>query len=365
MTVGQPTTSDAGTDLLSRASELIAIPSLSHQEQAIADHVHDVLVKECPFGVTRIGNNVVARSDLGRSQRLIIAGHLDTVAPNANSTPRRDGDVLWGLGAADMKGTLAVMLHLATGLRDPAVDVTWCFYATEEVEQRHNGLLAVWRERPELLAADAAVLGEPTDGFVEAGCQGTMMIKVTLGGIRAHTARPFTGRNAIHRMAHVLERVATWPVRRVTLDGCEYAEQLQAVSVQGGIARNVVPDMATVVVNYRFAPDRDSATAREIVTEIIGDAVESEAGDQLEVVDAAEGAPPALGQPLLQQLVQRSGQPPRAKVGWTDVASFWSHGVPAANFGAGDPLLAHHPEERVTKQSLLRVHDTLHELLSG
>jgi succinyl-diaminopimelate desuccinylase len=351
-------------DLLAATSELMAVPSLSRHEMALADHVQEALAA-CPWlDVTRLGDNVVARTTLGRTQRLVLAGHLDTVPPAGNDAPRLDGDTLWGVGASDMKGGLAVMLDLATTVREPTVDVTWCFYAREEIGRADSGLLELWGERPELLAGDAAVLGEPTAGLVEAGCQGTMRLRLTLRGVRAHTARPFTGRNAVHRLAPLLTRVAEWKGREVVLDGCTYAEQLQAVAVEGGVAGNVVPDRVEISLNHRYAPDRRRAEAEAFLHELLDPVLELDAGDIWEVLDAGDGAPPSLGHPLLKSLVEQSGAPPKAKVGWTDVASFWEHGVPAANFGPGDPLLAHHPDERVTRAQLERTRQVLDALLA-
>ena len=352
-------------DLLTATAELMAVPSLSRHEGALAGRVEGVL-GTCPWlEVTRVGDNVVARTSAGRPQRLIVAGHLDTVPPAGNDAPRLDGDTLWGVGASDMKGGLAVMLELASSVSEPAVDVTWCFYAREEIGREESGLLEVWRERPDLLAGDAAVLGEPTNGLVEAGCQGTMKVRITLRGVRAHTARPFAGRNAIHRLAPLLARVAEWKGREVVLDGCTYAEQLQVVAVEGGVAGNVVPDHVEVSLNHRYAPDRGRVEAEAFLHELLNPTVELDAGDTWELLDAGDGAPPSLAHPLLTSLVQRSGAAPKAKVGWTDVASFWEHGVPAANFGPGDPLLAHHPDERVTREALERSHAVLTALLAS
>ena len=278
--------------------------------------------------------------------------------------PRLDGDTVWGVGASDMKGGLAVMLDLATTVLEPAVDVTWCFYAREEIDRDQSGLLELWQTRPELLEGDAAVLGEPTSALVEAGCQGTMRVRVTLRGVRAHTARPFTGRNAIHRLVPLLQTVADWEGREVTLDGCTYAEQLQVVAVDGGVASNVVPDEAVVILNHRYAPDRGQAEAEAFLHDLLDATLEPEEGDTWELLDAGDGAPPSLEHPLLKTLVDKSGRPPTAKVGWTDVASFWEHGVPAANFGPGDPLLAHHPDERVSAAQLERARAVLLSVIS-
>jgi succinyl-diaminopimelate desuccinylase len=349
-------------NLLAATAELVAIPSVSHNEGVMAATVEKALAP-CPWlTVERVGDNVVARTECGRSQRLVLAGHLDTVPPNDNAGARVDGDTVWGVGSSDMKGGLAVMLDLATTVAESAVDVTWCFYAREEVGRAESGLLQLWNERPDLLAGDAAILGEPTGALVEAGCQGTLRVRVTLRGVRAHTARPFTGRNAIHRLGALLGAVATWGGREVVLDGCTYAEQLQAVAVEGGVAGNVVPDRATLVLNHRYAPDRRAAEAEAFVRQLVQPFLEPD--DGWELLDAGDGAPPSLGHPLLAALVEKSGAAPTAKVGWTDVASFWEHGIPAANFGPGDPLLAHHPEERVTKGQLEQARRVLAALIA-
>jgi len=355
---------DAVSDLLDATAELMAIPSLSHAEGALADLVEDRL-RACSWLETvRLRDNGVARAAGCRAQRLVLAGHLDTVPPNNNAVPTSDGDTLWGVGASDMKGGLAVMLELATTTRAPVLDLTWCFYACEEVGRAESGLLALWQQRPDLLDGDAAILGEPTGALVEAGCQGTMRVVVSLHGVRAHTARPFTGRNAIHRLGAVLQRVAEWEGRTVDLDGCAYVEQLQAVAVDGGVAGNVVPDAASVTLNFRYAPDRRLADAEDYLRQLLAGTFSEEDGDGWTVIDGADGAPPSLGHPLLAALVTKTGAAPRAKVGWTDVASFWEHGVPAANFGPGDPLLAHHPDEHVTRAQLQRTREILAALIS-
>jgi succinyl-diaminopimelate desuccinylase len=352
------------SDLLAATAELVGVPSLSHAEGELADLVEQRL-RPCPWlEVTRLGDNVVARTALGHGQRLVLAGHLDTVPPNDNEVPRFDGDTLWGIGTSDMKGGLAVMLDLATTSPAPSMDLTWCFYACEEVGRTESGLLQLWQQRPDLLAGDAAILGEPTGALVEAGCQGTMRVRIALAGVRAHTARPFTGRNAIHRLAPILREVAGWEGRTVVLDGCVYAEQLQAVAIDGGVAGNVVPDAAGITLNFRYAPDRDLADAEASLRQLLDGTFDERAGDGWAVIDGSDGAPPSLGHPLLAALVAKTGTAPRAKVGWTDVASFWEHGVPAANFGPGDPLLAHHPEEHVTRAQLERAREVLASLIA-
>jgi succinyl-diaminopimelate desuccinylase len=345
-------------DLLARTAELVGIGSVSHHEALIADRVEAELRGLRWLVVDRFGDNVVARTGLGRPQRLVLAGHLDTVPAAGNETPVLDGDRLWGLGACDMKGGLAVLLELACEVSQPAVDVTWVFYVCEEVDQSYSGLGQL---DPDLLVADAAVLAEPTSAQVEAGCQGSMRLCVTVRGSRAHTARAWMGTNAIHRLAAVLGAVAAYEPRRVVLDGCEFVEGLQAVRVGGGVANNVVPDVATVVLNHRFAPDHDADGALGEVMALLGPVLGPD--DTVEVAEAALPAPPALDHPLLAGLVRRSGGVPRAKLGWTDVSWFTRHGVAATNFGPGDPNLAHTPGEWVDRADLERSYRVLHELL--
>ena len=248
-------------DLLALTADLVGIPSESHDEGAITGFLRSELDATPWLTVDQLGNNVVARTQLGRPLRLIIAGHTDTVPINDNGQPRVEGDTLWGCGASDMKSGLAVMLELARTVSEPAVDVTYVFYEAEEVDAVHNGLRRLFGERPDLVVGDAALLGEPTDGTIEAGCQGTMRAEIVLAGERAHTARPWMGRNAIHRLGPVLDRLAAYVERRPVIDGCEYREAVQAVLVEGGVAGNVVPDRARLRVNHRFAPDRSPAEA--------------------------------------------------------------------------------------------------------
>jgi len=350
-------------DLIARTAELINIPSVSHNEAAITDHIAELFAEFDVFSVDRVGMNIVARTNFGCAQRIALAGHTDTVPVNDNDAARLDGDTLYGLGASDMKGGLAVFLELAlaVGRGDikPTVDITFVFYACEEVARDDNGLLELFALRPDLTACDAAVLGEPTDAWIEAGCQGAFSVELTFVGERAHSARPWTGVNAIHRAGVAIERVREWPGRQPMIDNCEYREAMQVVLIKGGVARNVVPDRCTITVNHRFAPDHDLAAARAAVRSVIGEAFDEAHGDQWVEIDVSLGALPSLGHPLLASLVDRSGRLPRAKLGWTDVAFFAEQGIPAANFGPGDPLLAHTQGEFVTRDQLDAAWDAL------
>lgn len=349
-------------DLLDLTAELVDIRSESHHEAEITDWIEARLRAAAPWLVIdRLGNNLVARTQLGRSMRLVLAGHTDTVPIADNVPSRRDGDVLWGCGTSDMKAGIAVMLELACTVSEPACDVTYIFYEAEEVSAEHNGLRRLFAERPDLMAGDVALLGEPTNGDIEAGCQGIVRFWLTLGGVRAHTARPWMGRNAIHRLSSVLSVLDSWETREPVVDGCRYRESLQAVRVDGGIAGNVVPDAARVLIAYRFAPDRNADEAMQYVLGLLGDSIEP--GDDITMDDVSAAAQPGLSHPLIAALVERNGLEVRAKLGWTDVARFAEHGIPATNYGPGDATLAHMRDERVQGAVVQRTYTALRSLL--
>jgi succinyl-diaminopimelate desuccinylase len=351
-----------GTDLLALTAELVDISSVSHNEAVITDWLEQQLRAVPWLETVRIGDNLIARSDLGRSARVILGGHTDTVPPTAdNVRARLEGDVLWGVGSADMKGGIAVMLELARTIAEPAVDVTYVFYAREEVAIQHNGLREIARERPDLLVGDVAILGEPTAAALEAGCQGTMRVRVHLAGVRAHTARGWLGRNAIHRLGRVLRVLDDYEARRPTLQGCQYREGLQAVFVDGGTAGNVVPDRASVTINHRFAPDRTPAEAEAHVRSVLEPVLEP--GDEIELVDCAPGAAPHLNHPLIAAFAGRNDLAVRAKLGWTDVAFFAELGVPAANFGPGDAEVSHTADEHLEREFVDFAYFALADLL--
>ncbi|WP_106365055.1 succinyl-diaminopimelate desuccinylase [Glycomyces artemisiae] len=319
---------------------LCDIPSVSRDEAAICDAVEAALKRLGHLTVERVGNTLVARTELGRGRRVMLAGHLDTVPVNDNFPTRTEGDVMWGLGTSDMKSGTALALWIAATVAEPKFDLSFAFYDCEEIEAVHNGLNKLSKSRPELLAADFAILLEPTYGLVEAGCQGTMRARVKTRGKRAHSARSWKGENAIHRLAPVLERLSAYEAREVDVDGCTYREGLNAVFIGGGVAGNVIPDEGWVEVNYRFAPDRDEAAAEAHVREVF-------AGLEVELVDSAPSCRPGLDRPEAAEFVAAAGGEFRAKLGWTDVARFATLGVPAVNFGPGDPNLAHKQDERV------------------
>ena len=338
---------DLTLDTVQLAEDLVNIESVSGNEAVIASAVEDALREFAHLRVERFGHTVVARTDLGRAERVVIAGHLDTVPLNANLPARRDDRYLHGLGACDMKAGCAVALKLAT-LPTPNRDLTFLFYECEEVETERNGLNLLAQSRPDLLEADFAILMEPSDGVVEAGCQGTLRVDVHTRGERAHSARSWTGVNAIHAAADLLARLKAYQPRRPVIDGLEYREGLNAVFISGGGAGNVLPDRCTVSVNYRFAPDRSEAEALAHVHEVF-------AGFDVEVSDSAPAAMPGLTVPAAAAFVQAVGGTVNPKFGWTDVARFSALGVPAVNFGPGDPHLAHKQEEHVPLEQIRSV----------
>jgi succinyl-diaminopimelate desuccinylase len=320
---------------------LVDIESVSGNEKEIADAVEAALAGCAHLAVQRLGHTVIARTDLGRDQRVVLAGHLDTVPLAGNFPSSTDANgVMWGCGTSDMKSGTALAAHLAYMVAEPKFDITYFFYEAEEVEADRNGLYLVSQARPELLAADFAILLEPTYGVVEAGCQGTLRAVITTHGKRAHSARSWLGVNAIHEAGEVLRRLSAYQARTVEIDGCVYREGLNAVAIRGGVAGNVIPDECVIEVNYRFAPSRSPAEAFDHVVDLFD-------GFDVELVDSAPGALPGLTLPPAAQFIAATGSTPAAKLGWTDVSRFAALGIPALNFGPGDPNLAHKRDEHV------------------
>ncbi len=340
----------APVDALTRV--LIDIPSVSGSETALADAVEAALRGYPHLTVERLGDAVVARTSQGRDERVVLAGHLDTV-PIKNNVPSvlsEDGSQIVGRGAVDMKAGVAVFLSLAASLTEPTRDVTYVFYDHEEVEASLNGLGRIARERPDLLAGDFAILGEPTSGVIEGGCQGTLRAEITLDGVAAHSARSWKGLNAIHRAAPLLTALAAYTPFTVDIDGLTYREGLNAVGIRGGIAGNVIPDECVVTVNFRFAPSSDLDHAKRRLGIFVEEAYEgSGISVGIDFVDESPGALPGLDAPLARDFADAvaawGGGAPRAKLGWTDVARFGELGVPAVNYGPGDPELAHADHE--------------------
>lgn len=345
-------------DPIALTAALVDIPSVSGAEGLLADLIESALREQAPhLVVERDGDALVARSNLGRERRVVIAGHLDTV-PIADNVPGRwEGERLFGCGSTDMKGGVAVALHLAATLIEPVHDVTYVFYDCEEVEASRNGLGRLERNHREWLTGDFALLMEPTNAAVEAGCQGTLRAVIALTGVRAHTARNWVGSNAIHAAAPILAKLAGYDARRVMIDGCEFREGLSAVKIEGGVAGNVVPDVCRITVNFRFAPDRTEEQAAAYVRELF-------ARYDVTITDSAGGALPGLKSPAAAGFIAAVGATPLAKLGWTDVARFAALGIPAVNFGPGDPLIAHTADESVDTRQITAATETLKRYLT-
>ena len=354
-------TTPAALDLTADPDDLTAtlvdIASVSGTEEPLADLIEAALRALPHLEVLRSGNAVLARTNLGRPTRVILAGHIDTVPIADNVPSRSEGDLIHGCGTTDMKSGDAMMLNLAATLPEPSRDLTFVFYDCEEIEHERNGLTRIERELPDWLTADLAILGEPTNGAVEAGCQGTAAVEVRLSGRRAHSARSWLGTNAIHAAAPVLARLAEYPGRDVDIDGCLYREGLNAVRISGGVAGNVIPDECVVQVNFRFAPDRDADDALAFVKTFFD-------GFDIRILDIAPGARPGLAAPAAAEFVAAAGGTAVAKFGWTDVARFATLGIPAVNYGPGDPSLAHTREEHVSRQQIREMAAVLRTYLS-
>lgn len=348
---------DLTRDAVALTEDLVNIESVSRNEAAIADAVEAALAPLAHLSVTRRGNTVIARTDFGLAERVVLAGHLDTVPLNANLPARRDGDLLWGLGTCDMKGGDAVMLRIAATVPAPNRDLTFLFYEGEEIDSEFNGLFRLGETDPELLAADFAILLEPSNGVIEAGCQGTLRVVVSTTGVRAHSARAWMGENAIHAAGDILRRLDAYEPRRPVIDGLTYHEGLNAVGISGGVAGNVIPDACEVTVNYRFAPDRSQAEAEAFVAEFF-------APYPVEVVDGAPGALPGLSVPAAAEFVRAVGGVVNPKFGWTDVSRFSALGTPAVNFGPGDPMFAHRQDEHVPVVQIGRCEEQLRAWLT-
>ena len=321
-------------------AQLVDAESVSGAEKPLADAIEAALRPLPHLAVHRDGNVIAARTSLGRDQRVVLAGHIDTVPVADNLPSRLERGVLYGCGSTDMKSGVAVQLRLAALVPEPNRDVTYVFYDCEEVEAERNGLLRVSRNSPDLLAADLAVLMEPTDGLVEGGCQGTLRADVVANGKRAHSARSWMGVNAIHEAGQILDVLRAYEPAEPEVDGLTYHEGLNAVFISGGVAGNVIPDKCVVTVNFRFAPDRSPEQAADHVREVF-------AGFEVRVTDVADGARPGLTEPAAASFAAAIGGTPRAKLGWTDVARFASLGIAAVNYGPGDPMFAHRADEHV------------------
>ncbi len=364
---------DLRQDVALLTAAIMDINSVSGNETELADAVEDALRTLPELHIVRDGDSVIARTELGNPERVILAGHLDTVplpltkgskgtVPSSWESGVPGEGILYGRGATDMKGGVAVQLALAATMFDggatPKRDVTFVFYDHEEVEAVKSGLGRLVRNHGHLLDGDFAILLEPTDGTVEGGCNGTSRFEATTVGEAAHSARAWMGSNAIHAAAPILARLAAYEPATVNVDGLEYRESLNAVKINGGTAGNVIPDRCVVEINYRFAPDKTPDQAEAVVRNLLE-------GFDVVRTDAAAGARPGLQHPAAASFVAAVGAEPKPKYGWTDVARFSELGIPAVNFGPGDPLLAHKDNEHVHADAVRKCLQALQDWLAG
>jgi succinyl-diaminopimelate desuccinylase len=353
---------DPTQTLVELTIDICNIESVSSNEAELANEIEAVLAHQPHLQLTRDGNAIVAATNLNRDSRVIIAGHIDTV-PVAENLPAQlhhfeREQVIFGRGSVDMKGGIAVMLKLACELNEPSYDITWIFYDNEEVASELNGLGRLSDNHPELLQGEFAVLCEPTSALVEGGCNGTIRVELRTHGKKAHSARPWMGENAIHKLSQALQTLSDYQPATVAVDGLDYRESLNAVLVSAGIATNVIPDQAVLTINYRFAPDKSAAQALAHLEELFD-------GFELTLTDQAEGARPGLDLPAAQKFIQATKSEVRPKYGWTDVARFSSLGIPAVNYGPGDPSLAHADNENVPVGHLFDVEAGLRSWLTS
>jgi succinyl-diaminopimelate desuccinylase len=332
------------SDVSELCRELCDIESVSGNEKKIADAIETALRGFDHLEIIRDENAIVAKTNLGRSKRVLIAGHLDTV-PVADNLPSRlmsfeREQVIFARGAVDMKAGVAVMLKLAAEITNPVFDITWIFYDQEEIEASKNGLGRLVRNHPDLIVGDFAVLCEPTAATVEGGCNGTMRVELRFAGKKAHSARPWMGSNAIHKMTGALNVLNDYVPEEIEVDGLVFKESLNAVLVSGGIASNVIPDAATLTLNYRFAPSKSVDEARNFLQALFPET-------ELIVVDSASGATPGLNSPEAEAFIKAVDCSVNPKYGWTDVARFSELGIPAVNYGPGDPNKAHADDENL------------------
>ena len=353
------TSLDLSTDVVSLTEQLVDIESVSRNEEAIADAVQAALEPLPHLTVTRHGHTVVARTDLGRSERVVIAGHLDTVPVNDNFPSRREGDLLHGLGTCDMKGGDAVILRMAATVPEPVRDVTYILYEAEEIDAEFNGLHLLAQSDPDLMVADFAILMEPSNAVVEAGCQGTMRVDVRTTGERAHSARGLARGQRDPR-----GRGGAAPAQRVRRPPPGH----RRAGVPRGAERGLHPRRGGRQRAARTsASSRSTSASRPTARRAQAEAYVRDFFDgfDVRVTDTSPGRCRAWTARRRKAFIEAVGGEVNPKFGWTDVARFTALGVPAVNFGPGDPMLAHKQEEHVPVEQIERCESQLRAWLTG
>ena len=336
--------------LAARALELVDIPSESRDEAAIAQHVLSTVP-----GARDAGDGCV----LAGAGHVVLAGHLDTIPAQGNRPGRIEAGAVHGVGASDMKAALAVMIELALAGRAPGT--TLCFFPREELPVSESSLTPLLAREPGLREAEVAIVMEPTANAIHAGCLGNINATWTFHGVSGHSARPWLADNAIERAARAIAQLADdAPPERSKFDGLEFVEAVSIVGIEGGIARNVIPDRVTAHVNYRYAPDR-SAPDADARLHALCDGEQRE----LDIQSNAPSGPVAVSHQFVQRLIAAGSLEVAPKQAWTPVAEFALAGVPAVNFGPGDPAYAHRRDELVRVDALVRSFRTLEAVLCG
>lgn len=348
------------SSLAETLAQLIDIPSVTGDEAGICDHVSQRLAGSAPhLSQQRVNNSLVVATS-GDGPLVVLAGHLDTVPSQDQPPAFIDGDRMYGLGASDMKGGVAVMLHLME-----EADPTWpyrlagVFYEAEEGKFANNGLEPVLNQCDWLSSASFGVLLEPSDGEIQAGCNGVVNARVTFAGKSSHSARPWWGENAISKAGDWLARMHTREPAPVDVGGLVFQEVMSVTLAQGGLAANIIPPLFEMNLNYRFGPHRTVAEAEEEVRKACHRA------DLVEIVDAAPSGRVVTDHALVADLAEAASVGIGSKQGWTDVARLNARGIPSVNFGPGDTSEAHTATESMPLGHLALVYDSMRKVFSG
>lgn len=343
---------------------LVDIPSESRREDEAALWVEGAVPKGRLTLEHREDLTLLFATERRRDTPLVLlAGHLDTVPAQGNLPGRIEDGFVHGLGASDMKGGLAVMVELARWLEEEepelAADVALLFFPREELPQEESALPAFFAGCPQALEADLAVMLEPTDTTIQAGCLGNLDAEFIFRGESAHSARPWQGQNAIEHAVAGLARILPVPTRAVELSGLRFVEVVSATRIGGGIASNVIPDRATCLLNFRYGPDLTAEEAEERIGELA-----QAARAAVRITGNSQPAPVVVDAPLVRRLREAGNLTIEPKQAWTPVAEFAAAGLDAVNFGPGATRFAHRREERVAVDSLVVAYDTLRRFLA-
>ena len=351
---------DTARRLAQTTLTLVDTESISRNEGAIVEVVKAMIDTLVPTLATDDSLFFASERTEGRPF-VVFAGHLDTVPPQGNIPGRITNGAVHGLGASDMKGSLAVMIELARRLgrerSQGAIDTGFLFFAREELSVEESPITGLLEASVELREADLVVVMEPTSNAIQLGCLGNLNADVTFSGTSSHSARPWLGSNAIHEAIGALQAVVTSPAREVTVDGLNFYEVVSITGITGGIARNVIPDQVTCHVNFRYAPNRSPDAAEERLRALVG----PDAG--FKVISNAPPARVATANPLVDRLRIATDAAVEPKQAWTNVAEFSAAGIDAVNFGPGAPEYADRADEQVAIGELVRSLSSLERFL--